>query len=367
MTYVNHKVLNYTQFYNPETSPYLNPSNDRRVAVVTGASAGIGWFTVLHLYLHGYIVYIFGRSDGKVLKAIEDIHEEASRRVEKYGSMEKSMRWLGELHYIHIDLVDLRTIDNAVYHFSLREKTLHILVCNAGIMGVPFEVTRDGFELQHQVNYVSHFLLTLKLLPFIKNVARARKIQPRIVTLSSFSHKFVYKTFPPGEFVKKNPDYVFTWVRYGLSKLALIHFAKMLNKYFPYILSVSVHPGFVLNTELYNHWKQIKFIGIFAKGMFKAGDSTIGVTNEEGSFATLRAALDTSLCAKRDGGKYYITGGQEAVPSIEGTNMEAAQNTWDWTIKELKARHYIRPEEMIRTNSKRFKRKFAPLVRKSIT
>lgn len=301
MTYVNHKILHYSSFYDPENSPYLNPATDRRVAIITGANSGIGWFTSLHLYLHGYITYIFGRSDLRVLKAIEDIQDEAERRLESYTDMEKSMRWLGELHYIYIDLRDLTTIGTAVNHFSMREKALHLLICNAGIMGIPYSRTKDEFEIQFQVNYVGHFLLTIKLLPLIKRVSVGGKVQPRIVSLSSIGHKFVYKHFKPSENLNKSPGYIFTWVRYGVSKLALIHFAKSLSKYHPDILSVSVHPGFALNSALYNYWKEMKFIGFFAKGLFMTGNNIIGVTNEEGSLATLRASLDTSLRAKTDG------------------------------------------------------------------
>ena len=39
-------------------------------------------------------------------------------------------------------------------------------------MGVPYEVTKDDYEIQYQVNFVAHYLLTLKLLPFYSQLLK---------------------------------------------------------------------------------------------------------------------------------------------------------------------------------------------------
>ena len=57
----------------------------------------------------------------------------------------------------------------------------------AGIMFTPFEKTEDGFEQQYGVNYLSHFLLTLKLIPFLKK-AGTPSMKSRIVNVSSCAH-----------------------------------------------------------------------------------------------------------------------------------------------------------------------------------
>ena len=60
--------VNKSNFFKPESAPFYNPKDQRKVALITGGNSGIGWFTALHLYLHGYIVYVAGRTESKVLK-----------------------------------------------------------------------------------------------------------------------------------------------------------------------------------------------------------------------------------------------------------------------------------------------------------
>lgn len=321
-----------SKFFNPTSAPFYNPQEQKRVAFLTGGNSGIGWFTALHLYLHGYVVYLAGRTESKVLKAIDEIKVEAEKR--------KTTDPVGELNYLHMDLLDLSSVSKVVEEFSKKEQSLDILINNAGLMGVPFEVTKDDYEIQYQVNFVSHFLLTLKLIPFLENAAKAG-VTPRIINLASVGHNFEFKHIPPQNNKLNNfPNSIYTWVRYGLAKTSQIQFAKELAVKYPNILSFSVHPGVVIGTELYNYWKNLPVIGLAAKGVFAAADRTIGVTVEEGSLATLRAALDPSLTLKENG-DYLITGGSIEQPSKIASNPEYAEETWNWNIEQLKRRGFL--------------------------
>ena len=55
------------------------------------------------------------------------------------------------------------------------------------IMGVPFELTADGYELQWQVNYLAPYLFVSELLPLMLATASTSgsKDRVRIVNLSS--------------------------------------------------------------------------------------------------------------------------------------------------------------------------------------
>jgi len=49
-----------------------------------------------------------------------------------------------------------------------------------GIYGCPRWLTSDGFEMQLQVNYLSHFLLTKRLLPTLSNNARIINVTSKL-------------------------------------------------------------------------------------------------------------------------------------------------------------------------------------------
>ncbi|KAI5955749.1 hypothetical protein KGF54_001251 [Candida jiufengensis] len=334
---------NRSKFFNPETAPYYDPKIDRRVVLITGGNTGIGWYTVLHLYLHGYIIYMAGRTESKVLKAFEDIKKEAELRNSK--KLEKDPEFkqhpYGELHHIYIDLLDLSTIPKAVKNFGSKENKLDILIGNAGIMGVPYKITKDDYEIQYQVNFVSHFLLILNILPYLRKESTTGVI-PRIVLLSSIGHNFAsYKHFKP-EQNKLNcfPNSIYTWVRYGIAKTSEIQIIKQLKIKEPEILSIAIHPGIILGTELYNHWREIPIIKYGANAFFAISDKLIGVSNEEGSLATLKACMDPELTIKKDSGEYFVTGGIVDKPSKNASNLKYGEETWDWNLKELQKRGF---------------------------
>lgn len=324
------------KFYNPETAAYLDPKTSRRVAIVTGGNSGIGWYTVLHLYLHGYRVYVAGRTESKVVKAIEDIEAEAERRRDKYSEEEKRERFLGELSYIHFDCCDLQSVVDCATKFQSFEPKLHILINNAGLMGVPYEVTKDGYEIQYQVNFVAPFLFTSLLGPSLEKAVADQ--QPRVVCLASIGHNFAYKYFEPTDTINKFPNFIFTWVRYGNAKAAEIEFMAKFAKEYPQIGAYSVHPGVIIETELYNYWKNLPVIGVVASAGVKATGALIGISTEEGAFGTLRAALDPTLLDRS--GIYLDQGGLIGKASGIASNPVNIERTWTENIRLLKEKGF---------------------------
>jgi NAD(P)-dependent dehydrogenase (short-subunit alcohol dehydrogenase family) len=327
--------------FNPENLPYLNPSNDRRVVVITGGNTGVGYFTVLQLYLHGYIVYIAARGKSRVMKSIKELKENATKLRLKYTSHQSSSeRFLGELHFLEIDLVNLKSVLNAVETFRKLESELNILINNAGVMALPFSLTQDNFEIQLQTNYVSPFLLTLKLLPLLEKTADAypNKGPPRVVHLSSIGHQFAFRYINMNSTFNYTPNFIFTWFRYGLAKTASIHFMKMLALRNPKILCLSVHPGFVMNANLFSYWTRLPIIGIMFWCLFQIFGWLFGVSSEEGAYSTVKCCLDPGLSLEKDNGKYFATGGIEAEPSKVARNMDYAAKSWIWTIHQLSER-----------------------------
>ena len=66
-----------------------------------------------------------------------------------------------KVEILEMDLGSFASVRNAVKNLGV---TLDVLICNAGIMAVPYGKTEDGFEKQFGVNHLGHFLFTNLLL-----------------------------------------------------------------------------------------------------------------------------------------------------------------------------------------------------------
>ncbi|KAF3689591.1 Retinol dehydrogenase 11 [Channa argus] len=139
-----------------------------KTAIVTGANTGIGKFIALDFARRGARVILACRSEPRGRAALKEI-------IAKTGNSN-----------VHLRLVDLSSLDS-VREFAKRilqeEKALHILVNNAGVSGLPRQITKDGFDVSFATNHLGPFLLTNLLLDLIKCSAPGR-----IVTLSSLNH-----------------------------------------------------------------------------------------------------------------------------------------------------------------------------------
>jgi NAD(P)-dependent dehydrogenase (short-subunit alcohol dehydrogenase family) len=156
------------------TLPGSLPAGERReglasrIAVVTGASAGIGLYTVLGLARTGMRVVMTGRDPARTEAARRFVVERASgAQVETaladFASLAEVRRLAGEILAAH-DKID-------------------VLVNNAGLFSPKFERSADGYEMTFAVNHLAPFLLTNLLLDRLKASAPAR-----IVTVASRAH-----------------------------------------------------------------------------------------------------------------------------------------------------------------------------------
>lgn len=324
-----------TKFYEPELAPYYDPKEDSKIAVITGGNQGIGFYTILHLYLHGYKVYMLGRTESKCMKAIEEIKAEAKKRTAKYTS-EETGRYLGDIDYVKCDLMDLATVEVAGKELVAKLPKIDILINNAGIMSAPFEMTKDKYEQQYQVNVASHVLLTMNVLPLLEKAK-----SPRLVWVSSLAHTQL-RTYEGAEkYPVGKPDLVYRFRRYGITKLDAIHITKMIAKKHPKILAIPLHPGIII-TGLYDSTFNsfASFLTPAVKTSFKFIDYFVGVNTEVGAYASLRAALDPSFTAEKSNDTYLTTGGVAATPTKVARNLDYAQETWDWNMKGLRDRGF---------------------------
>jgi NAD(P)-dependent dehydrogenase (short-subunit alcohol dehydrogenase family) len=150
---------------------YTVPDQTGRTAVITGATAGIGYWTALGLAKAGAQVVIVARDPAKAAKAQSEIAAKAG----------------GPRPEIAIcDLASLRQVDTAARELAQRFPRIDILVNNAGLSAARRELTADGYERTFAVNHLAPFLLTERLLPALEAAGTSLR-KARIVTVSSIA------------------------------------------------------------------------------------------------------------------------------------------------------------------------------------
>ena len=125
-----------------------------------------------------------------------------------------------------VRIVDLSSFESVRAFAKLineTEERLDILVNNAGLGG-NYRLTEDGYESVFQVNYLSHFLLTLLLLDKMKKSAPSR-----IVNVSSQAHEGRNAELQLEDF-KLSEEKFDAFQRYAQSKLAQVVFTKELSR-----------------------------------------------------------------------------------------------------------------------------------------
>lgn len=138
----------------PRTYPLDIPDLAGRLAVVTGASDGIGFVIASRLAQAGADVMMPVRSHAK--------GEAAAQRIrDAVDGATVSTRAL--------DLSSLESVAALSAGLVSEGRPIDILINNAGVMRPPHrQVTKDGFELQLGTNHLGHFALTLGLLPLLQ-------------------------------------------------------------------------------------------------------------------------------------------------------------------------------------------------------
>ncbi|CAD6234656.1 GSCOCG00002038001-RA-CDS [Cotesia congregata] len=271
-----------------------------KTVVITGANTGIGKETARDLYRRGARVILACRDVAKANAAVEELKTTPPSKPDR----EQFQGDPGELVVCKLNLCSLASVRECAKTLNDTEPNIHILINNAGVMMCPFGKTEDGYETQLQSNHLGHFLLTLLLLPKIKNSTPAR-----IINVSSMAHS-----------------------AYGQSKLANVLFTTELSRRLKEakiegITVYSLHPG-VISTELGRHLDTAFIRG--ARVFWKYISAPFVKTPELGAQTTLHCALDEA--AGKETGMYYkecaVT-----TPSARARDAELAQKLWDVSCK----------------------------------
>jgi NAD(P)-dependent dehydrogenase (short-subunit alcohol dehydrogenase family) len=205
------------------------PDQTGKLAIITGATGGLGLETALALAGAGAEIILTGRNQSKGQAA------EALIRQHHSGA---------NLRFEFLDLASLASVAAFADRILAAARPIDILINNAGVMAIPKrETTQDGFEKQFGTNYLSHFALTAKLLPLLKAASA------RVVQLSSIAHR-------SGKIRLDDLNYeqgYKPWPVYSQTKLAMLMFAIELDRRSKAnswgLTSVAAHPG-IAQTDL---------------------------------------------------------------------------------------------------------------------
>lgn len=145
------------------------PNLSGKLALVTGGDSGLGFSIALAMAKRGAEVVIANHNATSGDIAAKNLSELSGSKVEA----------------LPLNLASLKSVRQTFDIFTQKygDRPLHFLINDAGITG-PSKLTPDGFEMNFEVDFLGHFLLTDLLLPALRRGAPSR-----VVIVSSGLHE----------------------------------------------------------------------------------------------------------------------------------------------------------------------------------
>jgi NAD(P)-dependent dehydrogenase (short-subunit alcohol dehydrogenase family) len=200
----------------------------QRIVLITGSTGGLGREVARSLAAMGDHVIVHGRDSARGEALVKEINDKGP----------------GSARFYRADFGSLGEVRMLASQISRDYSRLDVIVNNAGIALIrdpARRVSKDGYELHFQVNYLSGFLLTDLLLPLLE-----KSPAPRIVNVSSVAAE-------PLDFddLMLETDYS-AWRAYGQSKLAQVMYtielaARHSSKN---IVANALHPATFMDTDM---------------------------------------------------------------------------------------------------------------------
>lgn len=243
-----------------------------KVALITGASSGIGRETAKQMALQGYHVFITCRDFSKAKPVLDEIDQLSDQTA--------------KVEFLALDLGNLDSIKNCAQTFLSRNLPLHVLIANAGVAGAK-GMTTSGFEQTFGICHVGHFLLVKLLTEKLQQSAPAR-----VVVVASKAHRHAKGI--DFDKILKPASSIGVMQEYSVAKLANVLFVKELARrlFSTGVTVYAVHPG-VVATDI---WRKLpkpmsKLLGKFM------------LTPAQGALTSLHCATKPQLAG--ESGFYY--------------------------------------------------------------
>src|ERR1700761_6256990 len=255
------------------------PDQTGKLAVITGATGGLGLETALGLAKAGAEVILSGRNPAKGRDAEALIRGQCGNANVRFEAT---------------DLASLASVASFADRMLAAGRPIDILVNNAGVMALRKRgTTADGFETQFGTNYLSHFALTGRLLPLL------RAAKARVVQLSSIAHRAGKIRLDDLNYAKGYKPFTV----YQQSKLAMLMFAIELDRRSSAngwgLVSVAAHPG-IARTDLVANGPSVG-ANVVVRTAIPIAERILGHSAAAGALPTLMAATMPGV----KGGQYF--------------------------------------------------------------
>ncbi|KAJ8501872.1 hypothetical protein ONZ45_g11986 [Pleurotus djamor] len=266
-----------------------------KVVIVTGANTGIGFEAAKHFAT---------MNPAKLILACRNKEkgEAALQRLKEATKFEHAELWT-------LDLLSFESVKVFADRFDKEVGTLDYLVTNAAMGTASYRESEDGYEAGIQANFMSHWLLSVRLLPSMIKAARESTTTPRIVFVTSGLHQegkvpapALSSTSPLRVMSDKELNTPYDgMVVYPLTKLLNVLHMLSFKDHLPDTPKITVNavcPGFCVS-ELRREFTGPQVV------VFWILEKIFGRTSEEGSRQYLYAALGNQEKEESMHGAYF--------------------------------------------------------------
>lgn len=318
-------------FFTVEEMPDLSG----KVALVTGANAGLGFSSATILAGAGAKTILACRTESKCTAA-------AARIRETHPNADVQTRL--------VDLSSLASVQafaNELASDASVEK-IDMLMLNAGVMAPPYTLTADDLELQFGVNHVAHAYLTHKLLALVRRAVEVDGAAT-ISVVSSLAHTQPISSEPKGLYLSEaalnDEDNFDRFQYYGQSKLANVLFSNELSRRLgdgaQNIFVNSVHPGAV-GTDLGRHMADAvaQYVGRGASDALTNFVRSMSWTSEDAALTQVFTVASPKMVEERITGKYYHPLAKQHPASPQAMDVETQSQLWEFTRGILEKRGF---------------------------
>jgi NAD(P)-dependent dehydrogenase (short-subunit alcohol dehydrogenase family) len=270
-----------------------------KVALITGATNGIGEVTARELARMGAHVVVVGRSREKTERVVQTIQAETGSTA---------------VTPLLADLSLQREVRRLADEFQARFQRLDLLINNAGATFEKRYVTAEGLEMTFALNHLAYFLLSALLLDVLKQTA-AQTGEARIVNVASTAHRTAALDFDDLQAQKRYIGFV----AYGRSKLANLLFTFELARRLQGtgVTVNAIHPGGVRTGFAQNDPGITRLLWNLLTPFLR--------TPEQGAETLIHVATDPALRGRTGG---YYADNRLTTASAAAQDVEAQRRLW---------------------------------------